>query len=199
MRARKQTPNMELSFVWKGRGTMQTTIDVAQRPPGASEVSSRRTTKPALIGGWVSHTWMTFLNAHTLTTPGPDAAELWWVGGCRVGGRYVCVGGVGGGCSQLWGHKCLCMIVIFRWSGRGMKTSSTQRLTPTSSSRPTIISSSERPGWRTRATTRVWQKTSSLAAKAPLPQWSCTVSDDSPSRSRQWDGNPEKWRMSCLL
>lgn len=72
-----------------------------------------------------------------------------------------------------------------------MKTFSTQKLTPTSSSRPTITSSSERPGWQTRATTRVWQKTSSLAARAPPPQWWCTVSDDSPSSSRQWERNTE--------
>lgn len=68
---------------------------------------------------------------------------------------------------------------VFRWSGRGTKTSSTRRLTPTSSSRPTTTSSSERPGWQTRATTPAWPKTSWLAAKAPRRRCSCMVSDDS--------------------
>lgn len=71
-------------------------------------------------------------------------------------------------CSEFWPLKH-----IFRWSGRETRTLSTQRATPIFSSRPTIISSSKKPGWRTRATTRVWPKTSSLAAKATLPRsWS---------------------------
>lgn len=62
-----------------------------------------------------------------------------------------------------------------RWSGRGTRTWSTRPATPIFSSPPTIISSSKRPGLPTRATTRVWPRTSWLAAGATRPPCSSTV------------------------
>lgn len=76
-------------------------------------------------------------------------------------------------CSGFWPLKS-----VFRWSGRETRMWSTQRVTPILSSRPTIISSSKKPGWPTPATTRAWPKTSSLAAKAPLPRSLSMVGDD---------------------
>lgn len=38
--------NTELSFVWKGRGMMQTTITDAQRPPGANSTPCQDAAEP---------------------------------------------------------------------------------------------------------------------------------------------------------
>lgn len=66
-----------------------------------------------------------------------------------------------------------------RWNGRGTRTWSTRPATPIFLSPPTIISSSRKPGWPTRATTRVWPRTSWLAAGATRPPCSSTVGDGS--------------------
>lgn len=66
-----------------------------------------------------------------------------------------------------------------RWSGRGTRTWSTRLATPIFLSPPTTISSSRRPGWPTRATTRVWPRTSWLAAGATRPPCWSTVGDGS--------------------
>lgn len=67
---------------------------------------------------------------------------------------------------------------IFRWSGRETRMWSARRVTPMFSSRLTTILSSKKPGWQTRATTRVWPKTLLRAAKAPPPRSWSMVGDD---------------------